>query len=330
MTDQSTDTIAAKAAPAPALAGVKTLVRGSSKYGIVLSCAALFIALAVLNDRFLTQDNLINVLQQNAPVGIMAITLTVVMLAGDLDFSGGAVFGLAGIVATEMVASLGAWPALGVGVCVGVAIGVVNGFLVAYGRIDSFIATLATSIMVAGLSLVVTNGSLVTADDPKFTDLGNGELLGLQYGAWIFLLGGAVLTFLLVKSRIGRYVYATGDNPEAARLSGIPTRMIRIGGFAVAGTGAALAGVIVASQTAQGQPQGGLELVVAAIAAVVVGGTSVGGGRGGVWRTVLGVLFLAMIANGLNLLAVSPIYQQILFGGIILSAVLIDRARGSH
>jgi ribose transport system permease protein len=128
---------------------------------------------------------------------------------------------------------------------------------------------------------------------------------------------------------VGRYAYATGDNPEAARLSGVPTRAIRAGAFGLAGGGAALAGVIIASQTSQGQPQGGLDLVVAAIAAVVVGGTSVGGGRGAVWRTVLGVLFLAMISNGLNLLAVSPIYQQILFGGIILTAVLIDRvARG--
>jgi ribose transport system permease protein len=307
------------------LAVLRRFASGFTKYGIVVSCLGLFVALTLLSGSFLTQSNLTNVLEQNAPVGIMAVTLTVVMLGGDLDFSVGAIYGFAGVLAAQTDSALGSWPALGLGVLAGLVIGLSNGLIVAYGRVDSFIATLASGIIVAGLSLVVTGGSLVTATGTQFGQLGNGTVFGLQYDAWIFLVAGGLLTFLMTRSRAGRYVYATGDNPEAARLSGIPTQAVRAGAFVLAGGGAALAGVMVASQTSQGQPQDGLDLVVNAIAAVVVGGSSVGGGRGAVWRTVLGVLFLAMIANGLNLLTVSSIYQEILYGGIILGAVLIDR-----
>lgn len=325
----STDTMQTSAAPTVGRR-VPQRIRALGGYGIVLSFAILFITLSIASSAFLSSDNLLNLVDGTAPVGLIALTLTVVVLAGHLDFSGGSVYGFAGIVAAQTADQIGAWPALLLGIAVGLAVGLINGLLVAYARIDSFICTLATGIIVAGLGLLITKGSLVSVTDPAFMELGNNTLLGATYATWIFGVAIVVLTVLTAKTLLGRYVYSVGDNAEAARLSGIPTRAVTAATFVIAGGGAALAGIIVASQTSQGQPADGINLVLTAIAAVVVGGTSVSGGRGAVWRTALGVLFLALIGNGLNLLSIDPVYQQIVQGTIILAAVAVDRLSRSR
>jgi ribose transport system permease protein len=178
--------------------------------------------------------------------------------------------------------------------------------------------------MVAGASLAITKGFVKTVADPAFQDLGRNELLGVKYSVWIFAVVAVIFGIVLARSKFGRWLFAVGGNAEAARLSGISTRGVRVAAFVLSGLAAGVAGAIVASRTGQGQAGDGLSLTLFAFAAVVVGGTSVLGGRGAIWRTVLGVLLLALIVNGFNLLGVDPIYQQVVQGAIILLAVAAD------
>ena len=300
------------------------LIRRFRDYAIVVCFVALFIALAIASDVFLTSTNLLNVLEQNAPVGIIAIALTLVLVTGDFDLSAGAVYMITGVLAASWVEPLGVWPALLAAIACATAIGAVNGLLVAYAKIDSFVCTLATGLVIAGGNLAITKGLIKTVPDPAFTDLGTGELLGVKYAIWIFAAVAAGAGLILAWSKLGRWLYAVGGNAEAARLSGINLRGVRVAAFALSGLGAGIAGAIVASRTGQGQAGDGLSITLFAFAAVVVGGTSVLGGRGAIWRTILGVLLLALIVNGFNLIGIEPIYQQMVQGVIILLAVGAD------
>lgn len=301
-----------------------TLLRMVRDYAIVVCFAALFIALAFASDVFLTSRNLLNLLEQNAPLGIIALALTFVLITGEFDLSAGAIALLTGVFAASWVDALGVWPALLVAVICALGMGVVNGVLVAYAKINSFVCTLATSLVIAGAGLATTRGFIRTVDDPAFTDLGLDEFLGVKYSIWLFA-GAAFLTgVMLARSKLGRWLYAVGGNPEAARLSGINLGAVRVAAFALSGLAGGIAGAIIASRTGQGQAGEGLSITLFAFAAVVVGGTSVLGGSGSAWRTVLGVLFLGLIANGFNLIGVDPIYQQIVQGSIILLAVAAD------
>jgi ribose transport system permease protein len=293
-------------------------------YMIVACVLVLGVALAFSSSTFLTSTNLLNLLEQSAPIGIVACALTLVTIAGEFDLSAGAIVIVAGIVAGKLEPSLGVWLAPALAVLSAAALGMMNGAIVGYLRTNSFVATLATSLMIAGLGLVITKGFLISVADPRFADLGTGELLGVRYSIWIFALTALTFGFGLAKSRYGRWLFAVGGNVEAARLSGINTRMAKALTFGLSGLAAGVAGVILASRTGTAQAGDGLAMVLAAFAAVVVGGTSVLGGRGAVWRTVLGVLFLAFITNGFNLLNMDPIYEQIVQGAIILLAVAAD------
>lgn len=300
------------------------------EYGVVISFAVLFATLALTSDAFLTKTNLLNILDQNAGIGIIACSLTLVLIVGQLDFSGAAIYGLAGVTAAGLVDNVGAWPAIAIAIGVGVGLGLINGYLVSYWSIDSFVCTLATGIMISGFTLLITKGEIISSTDETFAKVGNETLFGVTWVTWIFLAVAILLTLLLTRTFVGQQMFAVGDNLEASRLAGLRTRVITMMTFAIAGTGAGIAGVLIASRTTAGQPQAGLELVVTALAGIVVGGTSVSGGRGAIWRTVLGILFLALIGNGLNLLDVDTIYQQIIQGAIILTAVVVDRfSRGT-
>ena len=302
----------------------KALLRLIRDYAIVFSFAALFIGLALASDVFLTKTNLLNVLEQNAPLGIIALALTFVLITGEFDLSVGAIAMLTGVLAATWVDALGVWPALLVAVLCAAGMGIVNGVLVAYAKIDSFVCTLATSLIIAGASLAITKGFLRTVADPTFTNLGLDELGGVKYSIWLFVTAAMLSALVLARSKFGRWLYAVGGNSEAARLSGINVGGVRVAAFAMSGVAAGIAGAIIASRTGQGQAGDGIEISLFAFAAVVVGGTSVLGGRGSAWRTVLGVLFLGLIANGFNLIGIDPIYQQIVQGTIILLAVAAD------
>jgi ribose transport system permease protein len=197
--------------------------------------------------------------------------------------------------------------------------------VVTYLRVNSFIATLASSLMVVGIGTEVTNGFQLYIAEPSFGELGNGKLIGIDYFIWIFIAFALICGFILWRTKLGRWLYAAGGNPEAARLSGINVRGLRIGAFAFSGFAAGVAGAVLISRTGTAIAGDGLaDVLFPAIAAVVVGGTSIQGGRGAIWRTVLGIFFLEFIRNGFNLLEVNPYYQAIIQGAIILTAVSAD------
>ena len=294
-------------------------------YGIVLSFLALFIALSLATDKFLTQRNLLNILDQSAPVGIVACGVTIGIIAGVFDLSVGAIFAVAAVAACKLALLTNTWVGILAGMLIGALLGIVNGVLVNNVKINSFIATLASSIVFRGLAILVTGGLIVTVTDPTFKILGTATLLGAKYTVWVFALFAVATSFLLSRTTLGRYFYAVGGNAEAASLSGIRVEQVRTLAFIISGFSAGIAGVLAASRTSSAQPDLGMELALQAIAAAVVGGTSIMGGQGAIWRAVLGVLILAMIGNGFNLLGIDTIYQQIVQGLLIMLAVGLDQ-----
>jgi ribose transport system permease protein len=309
------------AVPARRLDGSLTRVRD---YGVVGVFVALFIALSLTSDAFLTKDNLSNLVEQWSYIGIMACAGTIVIIAGGFDLSVAATFALSGVVAAMVADSTGVLPGFGAGLAVGVVIGFANGWLVTAARVNPFLATLGSAFVLRGIALAMTGGLLVTVEAPSFPDVGRGMFLGFPYTNWTYLVVAVVMAFVLARTTFGRYVYATGANPEAARLAGVSVNRVRLATFVISGLLAAVAGLLSASQAASGQADAGVGFELLTIAAVVLGGTSILGGQGAIWRSVIGTLMLAMIANGSNLLNLAGDLQQIIQGLIILFAVSLD------
>lgn len=295
-------------------------------YGIVFSFVALFVTLSFASPVFFSRINLLNIMDQWSATLIIAVAGTLVFIAGGFDLSVGSIYAVSGVVAALTAGHIGPWGAILLGVGMGLGCGIVNGILTTLGRINAFITTLATSIMIAGIALVLTSGNLISVlSPPSFTILGRSDFITVKYSVWTFLAFALACGYLLSRTTFGRAVYASGGNPEAARLSGVRVDLVRAATFGLSGMGAGIAGVIVASRVATGQADsGGLSIALDAVAGIVIGGTSIMGGAGAVWRTVMGVLLLAMIGNGFNLLNVNSTYQRIFQGAIILLAVGID------
>ena len=299
-------------------------------YAIVISFVGLFLVLSLTSPPFFTKTNLLNVLDQSSTLGIIACGETIVFIAGGFDLSVGAIFGLSGVVAAMLEPHIGPGAALFCGLMSGVLCGLANGLLVTVGRINAFMATIGSGFVISGLALVLTKGYLVTVTNPAYAILGQNSFIGVTYGIWAWVLFAVILGFLLRATTFGRYVFASGGNPLAARLSGVRVDVVRTLAFTLSGLSAALAGVILGSRVQTGQADAGSNIELTVIAAVVIGGTSIFGGEGAIWRAVLGILLLTLIGNGFNLLNVNPIYQQILQGAIILLAVGLDAwSRGS-
>jgi len=295
-------------------------------YGIVIVFVALFIVLSLSSPVFFSRVNLLNILDQWSSTLIIAVAGTLVLIAGGFDLSVGSIYAFSGVIAALTVGHIGAWGAILLGVAAGLGCGVVNGILATWGRINPFITTLATSIMIAGFALVLTGGNLISVlNNGHFIVLGRSDFGTVKYSVWTLLAFTLICGYLLSRTTYGRRVYASGGNPEAARLSGVRVNLVKASTFALSGTAAGIAGVIVASRVATGQADsGGLGIALDAVAGIVIGGTSILGGAGAIWRTVLGVLLLAMIGNGFNLLNVNSTYQRIFEGAIILFAVGAD------
>ena len=294
------------------------------EYGIVASFAAIFITLSIASSIFLTKHNLLNVVDQSSQVGIMACGETIVFIAGGFDLSIGAVYALAGVVAAG--ASVHGAPtnlALFLGLLVGVVVGVVNGVLTTVGRINAFITTIATQFIVYGIALAVTGGLLVTATASSFTNIGAGSFHEITYESFVWVGCALAAGVILSRTALGRYLYASGGNSEAARLAGVNVAKTRLVAFTLSGVAAAMAGVLEVSQTSTGEPSAAMGIELTVIAAVVIGGTSIYGGEGAIWRTVLGVLILGMITNGFDLLAVPDFWQDVVRGILIIVAVAI-------
>jgi ribose transport system permease protein len=295
-------------------------------YGIVIVFVALFVVLSFASPVFFSRVNLLNILDQWSATLIIAVAGTLVLIAGGFDLSVGSIYAFSGVIAALTVGHIGAWGAILLGVAAGLGCGVINGILATWGRINPFIATLATSIMIGGFALVLTSGNLISVlGNGHFTVLGRSDFETIKYSIWTLLAFTLLCGYLLSRTTYGRRVYASGGNPEAARLSGVRVNLVKASTFALSGTAAGIAGVIVASRVATGQADsGGLGIALDAVAGIVIGGTSILGGAGAIWRTVLGVLLLAMIGNGFNLLNVNSTYQRIFQGAIILFAVGVD------
>jgi ribose transport system permease protein len=294
-------------------------------YGIVIVLVVLFLALTFSTDVFLTKTNLLAILDQNAPIGIVAVGTTLVFISGGFDLSIGAVYALGGVISALLVPEVGFVLAILGGASVGIGVGLLNGSLVTAARINPFVTTLATSIIVGGVATIIHGGAPIFVTDPNYARFGNDEILGLKITIIVWVVFCLVCGFLLQRTLLGRYVYALGGSEEASRLSGVRVARVRLACYALSGFAAALAGVMVASRASSGQGNaGGFGLAVTAVAAVVVGGTSILGGQGAIWRTVTGVLILALIGNGFDLLGVNADYQALFQGGLILVAVGID------
>src|ERR671937_2874981 len=295
-------------------------------YGVVIAFVALFITLSVTSSVFFTSANMKNLAFQTAPIGIMAVGGTLVFIAGGFDLSVGAVSAFSGIIAakTFVGTGVGLWGSLVIGVLAGLGCGIANGLLVTLGRVNAFIATLATAIVINGIAQVITSGNLISVEQERFTKLGLGTAGSVQYPVFVWAGVALVAGFLLWLTKFGRYVYAAGGNAEAARLAGVRVNVVKAATFAFSGMCAGIAGVILVSEvsTAQWDANRGVEFDV--ITAIVLGGVSLLGGEGAVWRAVLGAFFLQTIGNGFNLLGTSTQWQYVIKGVILATAVSLD------
>lgn len=318
--------IGGAAAPRRTPLGVTGALQALRQHGVLIALAVTCTVFTVTTESFFTTDNMRVLLQNAALPALIACGVTVGMLAGQFDLSVGGTYGFAGVIAAIVGNELGLAAAVAACTLTGLGVGAVNGLLVAWIGIQSFLATLATGFIVLGLGLVVTGGTAMWAIDSyeDFATLAQGTLGSLQYRVWIVLAVFVVIGLVLARARVGRQVYAVGGSSLAARVAGVRTRLVVFATFLVSGTCAALAGVIGATDTGVAQAGGGVGMEFTAITAVIVGGTSILGGRGSVWRTFIGVMLLAVIANGFTLLYVDPIYNSLVQGVIILAAITFE------
>lgn len=294
--------------------------------GILLPFAALFLTLSLASSAFATKVNMLNILDQQSATLIIAAAGTLVLVAGGIDLSVGAVYSLAAVTAAEVAQHHNAWLAIGLGIGAGVLVGFVNGLVTTYLRINSLIATLATSFVISGIASRITKGNLlVLFDNHAFGSLARTEFLTVKTSIWLMVVAVILLGIVLARTTAGRYMYAAGGNAEAARLAGVRVDAVRILTFVLSGGAAGLAGVIDASRVLSASASAETtSLAFTVLAGIVVGGTSILGGDGAVWRSVVGVLFIALIGNGYILLGLDPLYEQITMGLILIAAVGLD------
>ena len=309
-----------------------------TKFQSLIALVVLCVVLSLLSDKFLTVDNIWNVMQQISVNICIAVGMTLVVLTSGIDLSVGSVLALSGAITAGLLKNGVEWPqqnlfigftilgAIIGGMLTGGAIGCFNGWTITRFKVPPFVATLAMLTMARGLTLLWTKGFPISVLGPGFDFIGTGWFLGIPVPVWIsavVVLGAQLLT---QKMSIGRYIYAIGGNENAARLSGININKVKIIVYGLAGMLAAVGGLIVTARLDSAQPNAGISYELDAIAAVVIGGTSLSGGRGSIWGTVLGAVIIGVLNNGLVLLNVSPFWQEVVKGMVILLAVIIDKA----
>jgi ribose/xylose/arabinose/galactoside ABC-type transport system permease subunit len=292
---------------------------------LLVMCAALYFATPM----FLTVPNLVNLVRQISINGILAVGVTFVLLTGGVDLSLGSLVALTGVVAACFAHPQQyplAVPVL-LGVLAGACCGAINGWVITSGRVAPFVVTLGMMTAARGLALVISGGRPVSDLSKEFTLLGSSDVAGVPVPILIFAFVALAAYVFLNNFKLGRYIYAVGGNENAARASGVNVKAVKLFAYTVCASLAGLAGVVLASRITTGQPNAGVGYELDAIAAVVIGGTSLSGGVGGVGGTILGALLMGVINNGLDLLNVSSYYQQIVKGLIIVAAVWMDRSR---
>ncbi|OHX11736.1 ABC transporter permease [Chromobacterium sphagni] len=299
------------------------------RLGPFIALVAVAVGLSVMSPDFLTVNNLLNVMRQVSINALIAFGMTLVILLGGIDLSVGSILALSSVTAASLMQA-GVDPMLStlLGILAGAAMGLFNGLIISKGKVAPFIATLATMTILRGLALVFSNGSPITGfQSDAFAMLGGGYVAGLVPVpvVWMLIMF-AVFWFALKKTVFGRHLYATGGNEDAARLSGVKVDRIKLWVYTASGAMSAMAGVVLTSRLNSAQPTAGTGYELDAIAAVVLGGTSLTGGRGWIFGTLIGALLIGVLNNGLNLLGVSSFYQQVIKGAVILLAVLLDRS----
>lgn len=303
---------------------IKKILKNKPLIGLILFSAIV----AVINPRFLSIANILNVFRQSSINAVIAIGMTFVILTGGIDLSVGSILAFCGAVSAAMLSS-GINPVLSllVALVLGLFFGIVNGFLVSVMKLQAFIVTLVTMTFLRGATLVFTNGKPITVNDggALFENIGGGYLFNIPIPIYITLILFVAGHYILTNTRFGRYTYAIGGNEEATKLSGIKVNKIKIWIYGISGVLAALAGIITTSRLFSAQPTAGTGYELDAIAAVVLGGTSLAGGVGKITGTALGAIIIGVLGNALNLLDVSSYYQMMIKAAVILIAVLIDK-----
>ncbi|NWF85315.1 MAG: ABC transporter permease [Bryobacteraceae bacterium] len=293
-----------------------------------LTLALLFVALMIASEHFLEAENLKAVARQTAVINIMALGMTLVIVAGGIDLSVGSILGLAGVLgALAMERGAGVAAGIGTGMLAGLACGLANGLLVTRLKLNPFIVTLGTLGIFRGLALLISGGLPVHRVPKPFTFLSDGNLLYVPFVLWLLAACGFAVHWLLERTRFGRYVFAIGSNAEAAWYSGVPVAFHTTMVYALCGLLSGLAAMVLAARTASGQPTAGEGYELNAIAAVVIGGGSLRGGEGSVAGTLVGAFIMGLLANGSDLLGVSPYWQKVVIGAVIIAAVLVDELR---
>ncbi|WP_372663659.1 ABC transporter permease [Cohnella sp.] len=303
-----------------------------SKYGILFVLIGMVILMTFLSDSFLVKQNLINIVRQISFIGIIAMGVTMIIITTGIDLSSGSVIALVSVVVAS-VAHPGEYPLIVpilTGLCIGAFAGFVNGFITAKGKIPAFIATLGMMTAARGLALLYSGGRPIANFTESFLFLGKGTVLGIPFPIVIFILLGIISHLLLSKTKFGKYTYAIGGNEQAAKIAGVNVDRYRIMIYAYAGLLTAIAGIMLTARIGSGQPSLGVMYELDAIAAAVIGGTSLNGGIGTIPGTIIGALIIGVLNNGLDLLGVSSYYQQILKGGIIVTAVLLDSRKNKR
>jgi ribose transport system permease protein len=303
-------------------------VRSFIDYGIYIAFVLLCVALALASPVFATRENLFNVALQSSINALLAFGMTFVILTGGIDLSVGSLAALAGAVGGGLMVGGVAWPAAVLaGLVAGTLLGFANGVSITAFRIPPFIATLAMLSIARGLTQLYTGGRPFTGLDPTFNQLGQGSVGPIPVPVLIMLVTVGISWLVLRHTVFGRNVYAVGSNPEAARLAGVPVARVLLGVYMISGFLAALGGLVLTARLSSAQPTAGLGFELDAIAAVVVGGTSLSGGEGSILRTLIGALIIGVLNNGLNLLNVDPFVQPVVKGVVILIAVGLDRLK---
>ena len=301
-------------------------------YGSLLGLLLIAAVLSVLSDRFLTPSNLVNVARQVSINAIVAAGMTLVIITGGIDLSVGSSIALAGCAALMAAVAVGDMLGMAAGLLVSGLVGLLNGALVAWGRVPPFITTLATMTIIRGAALVMTNGEPIVKSEGAYLWLGQASVGPIPVPILLMVVVLLGTHWFLARTRWGIYVYAVGGNAEAARLVGISLAGVQILVYVLAGLLSGLAGLVLAARLSSAQPNTGVGFELDAIAAVVLGGTSLMGGEGGIWGTTVGAFIIGVLNNGFNLLNVSPFYQLIAKGVVIVLAVLVDqllKARGT-
>jgi len=296
-------------------------------YAVLILIVLLMITLTLSSEAFLTPRNLLNILNQNTPLAIIASALTLVIIVGGFDLSTAAIFAVASVTAAWIAINYNPYVGLLVAPLIGIVLGYLNGIIITSLKVHSFLSTIATSLVFRGMAILITGGFLIPVRMEEFTWLGREKIFDVHVAVYVLLVFAIISTFILNRTTIGRYIFAIGGNEDASILSGIKVNLVKIFAFSFCGFASGIAAAVQVSRISLGTSQAGLGMELQAIAAVILGGTSIYGGSGAVWRSIAGVMLLALINNGFNILNADPFYKDLTTGLVIIAAVALTAGR---